>query len=123
MYNYCMEKRIKDYEKFIQTQMKKGVSKDLIEYHRETLQNFQHERLIHLIIMFFFITLTLAMTAVCLFIVANTPVNSWIEYLPTGLATLILWILSIAYVKHYYFLENHVQYLYDVSKELFEKKK
>ena len=71
-----MEKRIKDYEKFIQTQMKKGVSKDLIEYHRETLQNFQHERLIHLIIMFFFITLTLAMTAVCLFIVANTPVNN-----------------------------------------------
>ena len=46
----------------------------------------------------------------------------WMSFFPMMLATLIMWILSIFYVKHYYFLENHIQGLYDVSKKLYENK-
>ncbi|MBQ3326110.1 hypothetical protein IJG79_03120 [Candidatus Saccharibacteria bacterium] len=118
-----MEERIRQYEKYIKAQKGKNVSRSLIEYHREMLQNFQHERLIHLIIMFFFIALTLVMTAICIWLLSVTPSSSWLEFLPTGIVTLLLWILSIAYVKHYYFLENHIQQLYDISRELFERSK
>lgn len=118
-----MEERIRQYEEYINSQKSDGVSSELIEYHRETLHNFQHERLIHLIIMFFFIALTLVVTGVLVWFLSITSVNYWAEYIPISVATLLLWILSIAYVKHYYFLENHVQRLYDISKELFEEQK
>ncbi len=118
-----MEKKIREYEKFAESQIKKGVSEKFISYHREMLRNFQHERLVHLIIMLFFITITLVMTFVCLWIIASVQMDGILSYLPAGVATLVLWILSIAYVKHYYFLENHIQSMYDISKRLFEEKK
>ncbi len=114
-----MEKRIKEYETYIAKRTKNPDAK-LVAYHREMLKNFQHERLIHLIIMLFFIALTLALTGILVFLLASTRMSYWTSFIPMEVATLIMWILSICYVKHYYFLENHVQALYNVSKELYE---
>ena len=52
-----MEKRIKGYEEFIKKRLK-NPDKELLDYHREVLANFQHERMVHLVIMVFFIILT-----------------------------------------------------------------
>lgn len=115
-----MEKRIKEYEDFIKKRMK-NPSKELVAYHREMLQNFQHERLVHLLIMIFFVALTLAITSVCMTTMCIVQMKYWLEFLPLMIATVIMWVLSICYVKHYYFLENHVQALYDVSRKLYEE--
>ncbi len=115
-----MEAQIKSYEKFIK-EAAKTPTKELAKYHDAMLKNFQHERLIHLIIMLFFVVLTLgalALSAVCsyysLVITASFPIY---------VLTIILIVLTCAYVKHYYFLENHIQALYPYSKEIYDKLK
>ena len=57
-YNTLMEKRIKEYEKFIK-EAAKHPTPELKAYHNEMVRNFQHERAIHLAIMLFFIAITL----------------------------------------------------------------
>lgn len=45
--------------------------------------------------------------------------NGWLlEMIPLYVLALILVILTGFYVKHYYFLENHIQGLYKYIKEL-----
>lgn len=118
-----MEDRIRKYEKFINEKIdrKTGV-KDLWQYHREMVADFQHERLVHLLIMLFFILITLAAIVIsCIFSVV-TPMEYWMFLAPLYLLTLLLVVLSIAYVKYYYFLENHIQKLYDLSEKFLKKK-
>ena len=108
-----MEQRIKSYEAFI-TDAAKHPTPDLKKYHQEMVTNFQHERLIHLIIMLFFIMLTIGFIVTFAWTFAIGLIN-----IPLIIATALLTILSIAYVRHYYFLENHIQRLYDVTTELY----
>lgn len=116
-----MEKRIREYERFITEKIKQGhIDDKLISFHQDTVNNFQHERLVHLLIMLFFIFITLIMTSVCIWWANDIAWNNWISLLPAAIVTIILWALSIAYVKHYYFLENHIQELYDISKKLYK---
>ena len=115
-----MEDKIKDYEKFIEEKVDKPLGPiervKLAEYHREMVQNFQHERLVHLIIMLFFVVIALGLVGVFSWGIAEF---GWmIEMLPFYILTAIVVVLSIAYVKHYYFLENHIQNLYKYSKIL-----
>lgn len=114
-----MEQRIKEYEEFIKKRVSKPDEK-LISYHREMLANFQHERLVHLIIMLFFVAITFVVTAICIFTLATMKSMMVWEFLPMIIAAVLLWILSFFYVRHYYFLENHVQGLYNISKEFYE---
>ena len=104
-----MEQRIKSYETFI-TDAAKHPTPELKKYHQEMVANFQHERLIHLIIMLFFIMLTIGFIITFAIGLINIPLI---------VATALLTILSVAYVRHYYFLENHIQRLYDVTTELY----
>lgn len=101
-----MGKRLKNYITYIES---KNLS-DMSEEQKEQLRAemlvqigfFQHERLIHLIVTVTFAILTLISIFACLL---------WQDkliYLLTGL----LMILSIAYIRHYYILENGVQKLY-----------
>lgn len=113
-----MEKRIKDYEAFIGKYIGKADDK-IVNYHREMLRNFQHERLVHLIIMLFFIAMTVGVLSALFFQVSQQ--MSFFEILPTGICTALIIVLSVAYVKHYYFLENHIQKLYDISLKLIKK--
>lgn len=111
-----MEKRIKEYEKFIKEAAKHPTS-DLKAYHNEMVRNFQHERAIHLAIMLFFIAIALIVMVGAAFAIvyATLPFAITISVL-AGL----LFILSAAYIKHYYFLENHVQSLYDITAKLYK---
>ena len=52
-YNVLMNKKLQDYIKYIEKESEKP-SKELQEYHKTMVQQFQHERLIHLIVTLFF---------------------------------------------------------------------
>ena len=85
--------------------------KKLIAYHLDKIKFFQHERFIHLIVTVLFAICTI-MCILAIVIWQN------ISLLP--LAILLL-ILLIPYIKHYYFLENSVQQLYKYYDKMYEK--
>ena len=110
-----MKEKMKEYEKFIQGEIKKGNrSPELILFHQEMVRCFQHERLVHLIIMWMFILIDLGLLFLTGLAVGNLG-EDWAVMWPLYLITLIMTVLSVAYVKYYYFLENHVQKLYRVT--------
>ncbi len=77
------------------------------------LENFQSERLIHLIVTLFFSMLTIILIGVYVL----TKVGVLI--IPSVLSLALL----IPYIFHYYKLENGVQQMYQLNKKIFEKKK
>ena len=115
-----MEDKIRAYEKFIKEKTDGHIGPiervKLAEYHKEMILNFQHERLIHLLVTFFFGILTIA-SLVALGISFGF-YGIKIEFLALYLLTTLLTVLEFFYIKHYYFLENHVQELYKYSKKL-----
>lgn len=114
-----MEKQILKYEKFIEQEAKRSLSKDergrLVKLHAEMLKNFQKERSIHLNVTLFFALLAIAAVGLTAWEVVT---DGWLlEMIPLYILALILIILTGFYVKHYYFLENHIQGLYKYIKE------
>ncbi len=85
----------------------------LLEYHSKHLEFFMHERLIHLIVTVLFAILTVA----TFLIIACTE-----QVILSPLALLFLCLL-IPYIKHYYFLENKTQEMYQDYEKLYEKVK
>jgi len=71
---------------------------------------FQHERLIHLIV-----TVLFALMTILVFLLAVTNFELW-----TGVLLLLLLVLLIPYIKHYYLLENGTQKLYQYYDKLEE---
>lgn len=117
-----MEKMLKEYEKYIASAVKCDMSATektkLAEIHRESVTNFQHERFIHLIITLFFAALAIVAVVATAFEICCT--GFMIEMIPLYLLAAILVVLSFFYVKHYYYLENHIQKLYKYTKMLRE---
>ncbi|MBR6964986.1 hypothetical protein IKH83_01585 [Candidatus Saccharibacteria bacterium] len=115
-----MEKELKKYEKFIEKAVREKHSplewSKLAEIHQETVANFQHERLIHLIITLFFAMLSLVAISISAWVFTTIAFSFCL--LPIYLVALILVILTGFYVKHYYFLENHIQKLYKYTEKL-----
>ena len=116
-----MEERIKNYLKYIDDILEKNEQnkinhKDdydrLIENHLLHISFYQHERLVHLIVTVLFAVL--AFMTVGIAIVGN--------YLYMLFVTIALMVLLIPYIKHYYFLENSVQKMYDQYDALDELK-
>ena len=83
----------------------------LLDYHRQHIGYFMHERLIHLIVTVLFALMTVA----CFLVIA---VTEKIVLIPLAAALLCL---MIPYIKHYYFLENTVQQLYKEEERIYEK--
>lgn len=78
---------------------------ELLKFRAELLKRiefYQHERLIHLIVTTSFAVFFLLSLAMCF---ANPQIG-------LALLAVILLAMTIAYVKHYYFLENSVQKMY-----------
>ena len=71
---------------------------------------FQHERLIHLIV-----TVLFALMTILVFLLAVTNFAPW-----TGVLLLLLLVLLIPYIKHYWLLENGTQKLYQYYDKLEE---
>lgn len=120
-----MEKQLKQYEKFIEKSVHEKHTPaewtHLTAFHRDMVANFQHERLIHLIITLFFVAISLIMLALTTYYVALNHYS--LMTILMSITTAILIILSIFYVKHYYFLENHIQRLYKYSEILLSHNK
>ena len=107
-----MRKSIDEYIKEIDEVIDK--TKDLNKLKEEHLIKigfYQHERLIHLLVTLFygvFMFLSIIMS----------------YYNPLALLiVLIFMIFLIFYVRHYFFLENHVQYMYKQYDRIVEKMK
>lgn len=120
MYNKIMEKQIKEYEKFIEKASRGKLSSTeqakLADLHQEMIANFQFERLIHLIITLFFVVISFIVLALTAWLLAVDGFS--LMTLPMVIATVIIVILTSFYVRHYYFLENHIQKLYEYTKKL-----
>ena len=110
-----MKKYLEEYTKEIDEKIKsKNIKENDIKDHLIKIKFFQHERLIHLLVTLFyglFLFLSVMIfTKVLLFIII----------------TYIILIVLLFYVRHYFFLENHVQYLYkqyDSMKKFIENAK
>lgn len=120
-----MEKRIREYEKFIAeaTAAKLNESRrdELANLHQETLNNFQWERLCHLLVTLFLVALTLGFIGLTIWLTERYGLS--LTMLPLYLLLIISGILSGFYLKHYYFLENHIQSLYQYTRILRNKVK
>jgi len=130
-----MDKELKKYKSFIENKIdeinKQQKSTDdnpgteniqnLINYHNQTIRNFQHERFIHLIVTFFFAGLLILSIFISILFAASP---MWVsDTVLTNLSlciSAILLITELFYIKHYYILENYTQSLYKYSKELYE---
>lgn len=115
-----MEDMIREYEEYIKRKTNGPIGPiervKLAEYHQEMVKNFQHERLIHLMVTLFFAGVSLVLIALlgCSIYVYGFQVFLW----PFYLLVAIVVILTGFYIKHYYFLENHIQSLYKYSRVL-----
>lgn len=96
-----MREYLGDYIKGIDDKIKeKNVTEKDIENHLIKIEFFQHERLIHLLV-------TLAY-GIFLFLSVIIFTQIWIFVIVRYIALIFL----LFYVRHYFFLENNVQYLY-----------
>ncbi|MBQ4233138.1 MAG: hypothetical protein II699_07640 [Lachnospiraceae bacterium] len=75
---------------------------DLMRRHKDEIMFFQHERFIHLIVMFLFAISTIIVLLV-------TVINFQIALVALFVALLVL---LIPYIRHYFLLENGVQKMY-----------
>lgn len=110
-----MRKYLNDYRSYIKNQLE-GEGCDweaLAREHLVKIEFFQHERLVHLIVMVLFALMTLG--TLIAFVVTES----------VGLLVLtVLFVgLLIPYIRHYYFLENQTQELYKDYDKICEKLK
>lgn len=118
-------KRTKDLVDCLEREVKKQVDGKASAEDKENFRNrlakekeellvqigfFQHERLIHLIV-----TVLFALMTVLVFLFAMTEFTLW-----TGVLLLLLLVLLIPYIRHYYLLENGTQKLYQYYDKLEE---
>jgi hypothetical protein len=82
--------------------------RELLAYHDKQISWIQHERMAHLVTMLF----------VCLFFLLAFGFTMIHFILPCILLTALLLILSVAYILHYYRLENNVQRWYSLSNRM-----
>lgn len=96
-----MREYLGDYIKEIDKKIEeKNITEKDIENHLIKIEFFQHERLIHLLV-------TLAY-GIFLFLSVLIFTQIWIFVIVIYIALIFL----LFYVRHYFFLENNVQYLY-----------
>lgn len=108
-----MRKYLTDYRNYIREQLLKDENdwETLAKEHLIKISFFQHERIVHLIVMVLFALMTLG--ALIAFVVT--------EALGLLVLTVLFVGLLIPYIRHYYFLENQTQELYKDYDELLKK--
>lgn len=111
-----MYKQLLAHEAYVTAQLSKPLDsksrRQLLKYHTKRVRDFQHERLIHLLVTLFFGGLLIGAFIAWLVM----PVSA--IYWPLTLLVAILFVLEIAYIWHYYHLENGVQSLYELTDKL-----
>lgn len=109
-----MKERILDYvketDKLIEGKDK--ITKERLDYHLIQIEQFQHERLIHLIV-----TASVGIIAILFLLFGLLEEN-----LGLLVAFLGLMCLFVPYILHYYLLENNVQKMYYQYDKMINKK-
>lgn len=107
-----MEKYLRQHisllEKILASEKNVGKLADWLAYNRVQIGFLQHERLVHLLVTLFMALFLIIIILVGLFYPS-------IYFLITGS---ILLILLVFYLRHYYALENGVQKLYRLDREI-----
>ena len=112
--------QLKDAEANQKTKYLKTIE-SLNNYHQIVVRDLQHERLIHLIVTFFFAGILLLTVGASFIPVFTTTVYDYSLMGALILAIIsILTVLEIFYIKYYFSLENGVQRLYKLSEKLHE---
>ena len=106
-----MRKYMEEYTEEVLTKLKGKVTKEDLEELKLKITYFQHERLIHLLVTIAFAIFTVIFLCLCMI--------SYVFLIP--FASFIIFL--IFYILHYFFLENHVQYLYRLYDEMKAKLK
>lgn len=83
----------------------------LLDYHLKHISFFQHEREVHLLVMILFAILTVLAIGVDIFCFKPA----------VFILSIIFLVMTAAYIKHYYFLENSVQKMYHMCDEIYKK--
>jgi cell division protein FtsW (lipid II flippase) len=103
---------MKRHERYVEEMFRRNLPAEelfsLLEYHDKQIRWLQHERLVHLITMLF----------VCLFTLLIWGFTVMQPILPCFILSAILLLLSLAYIIHYYRLENGVQRWYELSNKI-----
>lgn len=106
-----MKKRILTYRKYIDFLLASEKQYDwkyIKQEHITQVAFFQHERLVHLIVTVTFAVLELL--TVCAYVIVGA-LDSTLSF-PLLILALLIIVLLIPYIKHYYLLENEVQKMY-----------
>ena len=121
-----MKKRILTYRKYIDFLLASDKQSDwkyIKQEHITQVAFFQHERLVHLIVTVTFAVLELL--TVCAYVIVGA-LDSTLSF-PLLILTLLILVLLIPYIKHYYLLENEVQKMYvqydRIAQKVYEEKK
>ncbi|MBR1931144.1 MAG: hypothetical protein IJ833_06685 [Lachnospiraceae bacterium] len=110
-----MEKRILTYRRFIDELL--AGDREGTDWHKVREQHliqvgfFQHERLIHLIVTVTFALLE--MISIALFTICCNMDTATASVPALGALALVVLVLLIPYVRHYWILENEVQKMYE----------
>lgn len=103
---------MKKHETYVSESLNKNLTKEelreLLAFHDKQIQWMQHERLSHLIVMVFVCFFTLLIFG---FAVVQTS-------MPSIILSVIFLFLTLAYIIHYYRLENGVQRWYLISNQI-----
>ena len=121
-----MKKRILTYRKYIDFLLASDKQSDwkyIKQEHITQVAFFQHERLVHLIVTVTFAVLELLTVYAYVIVVA---LDSTLSF-PLLILALLILVLLIPYIKHYYLLENEVQKMYvqydRIAQKVYEEKK
>ncbi|MGI6612002.1 MAG: hypothetical protein ACOX0Z_00285 [Candidatus Nanosyncoccaceae bacterium] len=118
-----MLKEIRAHQRLLKNSFSKEMSASerevLAKLHYHRLRSFQHERLIHLLITLFFAGLALVSGIISFWLFIN--LLGAVAYLSLALFMIVL-VLELAYVRHYYYLENSIQELYQWDEQLMLRK-
>ena len=114
-----MYKKLRDYTKFIE-KASENPTPELAAYHQAMLAQFQHERLIHLLVtLFFALFMIIFFGLFCFLSVDGGRGGNVLNNCIGGVAVLLL-VATICYAIHYYHLENGVQKLEEITKKLYK---
>jgi hypothetical protein len=116
-----MRKYIKEHINFIQNILQKENTNfdwhALSDFNKTQIKFFQHERLIHLLITLFF-GLIFFVSIMAELLILNTGNNPVFSDIGLSAVNAILIIILIFYILHYFFLENSIQKLYRLNREI-----
>lgn len=107
-----MKKYLAEHEKYLAERLEQDADpQGLLEYHDLKIRWLQHERLVHLIVT----ALTVPVFLISFLLLIYYP-----PHILSILFCAMMSLLLIAYIFHYFILENKVQYWYKLYDEIYQ---